>query len=939
MKIKTLFVGFILIFLLLSAKDTYSIRHTMGKPTLLGKAEYYKSRFVFDSAAFCFNQAYMQAMSGKDYDGANKALLELSLMYYEARTNHLAMQQLASVDVISQKHHLLQTENYAIYCDIIGKIYFDASAPEKAHSAWEQSLSIRKKLYPANDIRLVRSYVNFLIYYFILMDYENNVKTIKIVTSLLEKNNHQLDSIDLPEVYDALANSIKYSSDEQENQLREDLYKKAQEYLLSAIQYVLHHPPVDYYILGRLYHTFANTNFDNLGYSKFNHFPVSEQKFVFQQAALYYDLAAESYKHIFKDRNGNISRSYFVRAMLSSRNFQDSELVAAKWFRKSIESAMPIDNAADIIESTSDKPDLLQMFRYYIESTWNLYQKTKEMKYLEEAYMYSTKALAIWEKLMYDIQSNEKTRTLNRYGLSPLQYAAGLANSMYKKTQNPQYAEIFFKLSEKSKYYTLQKNTQQENINVINAQQGDTIIYYQKLLKMRDVLLDRQMMSYYCNNTKLMQKQTDSLRGMKTIIKNLEEVLQEKYADYYSAYCKIKTDDIARIQQKMPDSKTAIIEYFILADYAGGYTVSFTITRDTFFISHISLNIKEMTSHCQDFLKSVQCSNYDSYIKEASFLYKSLVLPSVKAMQGIKKLIFIPDPAMSYIPFDAMISDTLIDNPTKDYRKLNYLIRDYSISSQLSYSLFDYLSDSRRVSKSGEMLVASPEFNNGKWANLPFSVQAIKTMPLDFHGKFLTGKLANKSEFIRNASDKSVIQISTHSSVDIINSGESKLYFSQYSNGDSNNCLKPEDIYNNRLKADLVVLNACETNKGENELGEGIIGFPRAFLIKGSKSVLSTLWKTDDEKNANLILSFYYEFRRSASKSEALRNVKLNYLSEAKNSDEANPLYWAGLVIYGNDETFDLSKSNYEGILLISAGGLLLFAFAGQRILRKKKSI
>ena len=209
--------------------------------------------------------------------------------------------------------------------------------------------------------------------------------------------------------------------------------------------------------------------------------------FVFQQAALYYDLAAESYKHIFKDRNGNISRSYFVRAMLSSRNFQDSELVAAKWFRKSIESAMPIDNAADIIESTSDKPDLLQMFRYYIESTWNLYQKTKEMKYLEEAYMYSTKALAIWEKLMYDIQSNEKTRTLNRYGLSPLQYAAGLANSMYKKTQNPQYAEIFFKLSEKSKYYTLQKNTQQENINVINAQQGDTIIYYQKLLKMREM--------------------------------------------------------------------------------------------------------------------------------------------------------------------------------------------------------------------------------------------------------------------------------------------------------------------------------------------------------------------------------------------------------------------------------------------------------------------
>ena len=60
-----------------------------------------------------------------------------------------------------------------------------------------------------------------------------------------------------------------------------------------------------------------------------------------------------------------------------------------------------------------------------------------------------------------------------------------------------------------------------------------------------------------------------------------------------------------------------------------------------------------------------------------------------------------------------------------------------------------------------------------------------------------------------------------------------------------------------------------------------------------------------------------------------------NYLTNAKSSDEANPLYWAGLVMYGNDKTFDISKPfNYWLVGIV--GGLIALVLIGFLIYRKK---
>ena len=60
------------------------------------------------------------------------------------------------------------------------------------------------------------------------------------------------------------------------------------------------------------------------------------------------------------------------------------------------------------------------------------------------------------------------------------------------------------------------------------------------------------------------------------------------------------------------------------------------------------------------------------------------------------------------------------------------------------------------------------------------------------------------------------------------------------------------DIYNMNLKADLVVLSACQTALGKDIKGEGLVGLTRAFMYAGATRVVASLWKTDDRGTAAL---------------------------------------------------------------------------------------
>jgi CHAT domain-containing protein len=93
---------------------------------------------------------------------------------------------------------------------------------------------------------------------------------------------------------------------------------------------------------------------------------------------------------------------------------------------------------------------------------------------------------------------------------------------------------------------------------------------------------------------------------------------------------------------------------------------------------------------------------------------------------------------------------------------------------------------------------------------------------------------------------------------------------------------------------ELVILSACETALGDIRDGEGIYGLRRAFVVAGSKSQLTTLWKVDNDATRDVMISYYKALVAGGGRSEVLRNIKLAALNDRK-----HPYYWAGFIPSG----------------------------------------
>jgi CHAT domain-containing protein len=75
-------------------------------------------------------------------------------------------------------------------------------------------------------------------------------------------------------------------------------------------------------------------------------------------------------------------------------------------------------------------------------------------------------------------------------------------------------------------------------------------------------------------------------------------------------------------------------------------------------------------------------------------------------------------------------------------------------------------------------------------------------------------------------------------------------------------------------KTDLVILSACETGRGSVQAGEGVYGLQRAFLLAGSKAVVISLFKVNDEVTQKLMLSFYTKWLATGDKRQAFVDAK-----------------------------------------------------------------
>lgn len=93
---------------------------------------------------------------------------------------------------------------------------------------------------------------------------------------------------------------------------------------------------------------------------------------------------------------------------------------------------------------------------------------------------------------------------------------------------------------------------------------------------------------------------------------------------------------------------------------------------------------------------------------------------------------------------------------------------------------------------------------------------------------------------------------------------ETTLYFSGTDKGPEE--ITANDIYQNPVRARLVVLSACESGLGKSAPDQDLQSLQRAFFMNGSDTVVSTLWPVNDLAATDFVRYFYSNLSMGASK-------------------------------------------------------------------------
>lgn len=103
-------------------------------------------------------------------------------------------------------------------------------------------------------------------------------------------------------------------------------------------------------------------------------------------------------------------------------------------------------------------------------------------------------------------------------------------------------------------------------------------------------------------------------------------------------------------------------------------------------------------------------------------------------------------------------------------------------------------------------------------------------------------------------------------------------------------------------RTELVVLSACETGRGDLVSGAGLYGVRRAMLFAGARSVVTSLWKVDDEATATFMRALYGALRDGRTRADAMRIAAL-----ATRETWPHPYYWAAFSLAGRSGPLRLS--------------------------------
>lgn len=311
-----------------------------------------------------------------------------------------------------------------------------------------------------------------------------------------------------------------------------------------------------------------------------------------------------------------------------------------------------------------------------------------------------------------------------------------------------------------------------------------------------------------------------------------------------------------------------------------------------------------------------------------SQLYARLIAPADPALQGVRRLIIVPDGALQRLPFALL--------RTGD----RWLIERHVLALAPSATILDQLRRPPARPASRPLLaLAAPEAGSGHATLFDLGQRELGPLTHAEHevadaearvgggaGQAHLGPAATEGVLkASSAGDYRIVHVAAHAVVDEVVPRRSAVLLTAA--GEDDGLLQVSEIANLSLSADLVVLAACRSNVGRLVRGEGLLSLSRAFMHAGARAVVATSWKVADRETAWLMREFYGGLADGLPPDEALQRAQQRAIAAGGRHGAIGS--WGAFLITG-----DTRRPIVPASPATSRAGLVLgFALAGLGLL------
>jgi Uncharacterized protein conserved in bacteria, COG4995 len=661
------------------------------------------------------------------------------------------------------------------------------------------------------------------------------------------------------------------------------------------------------------------TTLHNLGNVAYSRGDLARAEQLYQQAlAIYEKLAPNSLDVAGTLHNlGSVARNRGDLAR-AEQLYQQALAIYEKLAPNSLEMARTLHNLGNVARDRGDLARAEQLYQQALAIREKLAPNSLEMagtlqnlailarrqKNYPQAQRYLARALEIYETQRAAIPDPEtKAAFAERY------FNAYTLQAQLALDQNqPEQAALAL---ERSRARTLAELMFTRALPVLdNAPQTlrDLITQYEQL--QRDhLLLAREQRKANANDTETVQRLQAQSRQLADRQRKLDQRLRQQFPNY-AQLLNPQPPSLKQVQAAL-DANTVLL-YHAFADTE---LLIVAVSRQAVRGYRVKTDTGKLVDEAQEFQKIVAKPPSERTALErrkllalGQRLYATLIKPAEPSLKNATTVLLCPEGALNQLPWGALI--VAVDKQGRP----TYWVERVAIGLTLSAGVYlqakavrpaergvaiAAVSQYRRLEVAQATKIAQLVRRSGRaLGDLPAVKQEVAQVRRLLGKQGVVAVLEAEAtperarQLVQNAR---VVHFACHARADDVDPLGSGLLLSPA--GSDAGLLTAADVVSRwRLRADVVMLSACETAVGQVRRYEGMYGLARAFLFAGCRSVGASLWRVDDVSTARLMEAFYRGYASGVPKAEALRRAQVALLRDRQYAD---PYYWSCFVLMG----------------------------------------